>query len=183
MGGPKALLQLDGRTYLERLLIAFRDAGIESRFVVGRDPTLQSICAEHRATLLVNPEPERGMLSSLQVCLAAVGAATPTPDALFVAPVDCPRVAAATVRQLAAAFEVSGAPIVLPLHAGRRGHPVLFSAAVFDELRRAPLAVGARAVVRAHAQDLLAVPVDDPAVLDDFDTPADAARLDPDCAS
>lgn len=185
MGTPKALLLAEGRTYLEHLLAAFRLAGIAPRYVVARAvaASLQDACDTHAARLLVNPDPDRGMLSSLHVCLravqeSAVGASRL--DALFVAPVDCPRVLPATIARLAHEFEVSGAPIVVPRFAGKRGHPTLFSAALFEELLAAPLDLGARAVVWAHAADRLEVAVDDPAVLEDIDTPAAAARLEGD---
>jgi len=45
-------------------------------------------------------------------------------------------------------------PIVLPVYEGRRGHPVIFSASLYDELLRAPLETGARAVVWAHKSDV-----------------------------
>ncbi len=178
MGTSKALLEFGGGTYLQHLLDTFRDAGIASRFVVARDATtLGPVCLANDARLLVNPQPEDGMLSSIHVCLEAIRAG-PGVAGLFVAPVDCPRVRVATIVQLAAAFEASRAPIVLPRFAGRRGHPVLFAADVFDDLAAAPLDLGARAVVWAHAGDVLEVDVDDAAVLDDVDTPTDAARLD-----
>ena len=182
MGSPKAFALLDGRTFVEHWLQSLRDAGIGgSTWVVAAPATesLRSICDAFRANLLVNTAPERGMLSSLHVCLHAIrAAASPPPDALLVAPVDCPRVRAETIAALVRAFATSRAPIVVPRHAGRRGHPVLFASGLFDELLAAPLEVGARAVVRAHASDRLELDVDDPAVLDDLDTPAalDAAR-------
>jgi nicotine blue oxidoreductase len=76
------------------------------------------------------------------------------------------------------AWRASGAPVVVPRYGTRRGHPVLFAAALFDELRAAPLDVGARAVVRAHAAERLEVPVADAAILDDIDTPDDLHGID-----
>jgi molybdenum cofactor cytidylyltransferase len=62
---------------------------------------------------------------------------------------------------------------VRAVHAGRHGHPVLFGRAVFGELRHADPATGAKAVVRAHAADVLNVDVPDPGVLLDIDLPED----------
>jgi molybdenum cofactor cytidylyltransferase len=75
------------------------------------------------------------------------------------------------------AFREKHQRIVVPTHAGRRGHPVLFARAVFDELLTAPNDEGARAVVRKDPTRVLAVPVDDPAVLEDFNTPEDYKQL------
>ena len=62
-------------------------------------------------------------------------------------------------------------------HRGRHGHPVVFGSAVFEELRRADLNSGAKAVVHAHALDILNVEVDDSGVLRDVDTPRDYREL------
>lgn len=197
MGAPKALVPIAGTTFVEMLLASMREAGVAPRYVVARAsddaPTLRAACARHEARLLVNPDPDRGMLSSIHVCLdeiaRAEGAgardrarveradagARGSVDALFVAPVDCPRVRAATIARLVAAFAAARAPIVVPRFRDRRGHPALFARALFAELRAAPLEVGARAVVRAHAADRLEVAVDDPAVLEDFDGPPGGA--------
>src|SRR6202043_2267668 len=48
--------------------------------------------------------------------------------------------------------------IVLPVFRGQRGHPVIFSAALYEELLAAPLDKGARAVVWAHAGEIAEVP-------------------------
>ena len=68
-----------------------------------------------------------------------------------------------------------GHPLVVPIYQGRRGHPALFSAALFPDLLRAPLDQGARAVVHA-TPDRVEVSCDDPAVLEDFDLPEDLPR-------
>jgi nicotine blue oxidoreductase len=181
MGAPKADLRLAGRTFLEHWLETLRAAAIAPRFVVAAPDAehLRAACEAHAAQLLVNLDPERGMLSSLHVCLQALRAAGAVPvDGLLVAPVDCPRVRLDTVAALARAFADSGAPIVVPRFRTRRGHPTIFAARLFDELLQAPLDVGARAVVRAHAADRVELDVDDPGVLDDIDTPGDLERLD-----
>jgi molybdenum cofactor cytidylyltransferase len=84
---------------------------------------------------------------------------------------------ARTIGAVVEAYRRTHSPIVRPVSHGRHGHPVLFARAVFDELRHADPALGAKAVVRAHAQDLVNVPVDDDGACADIDTPADYARL------
>jgi len=68
--------------------------------------------------------------------------------------VDHPLVSATLVNNLIVTFLETRAPVVLPTFEGRRGHPVIFSAAVYEELLRAPLETGARAVVWAHKNEL-----------------------------
>jgi molybdenum cofactor cytidylyltransferase len=81
------------------------------------------------------------------------------------------------VRAVLETFRRTRAPIVRPAVGARHGHPVIFARAVFDDLRTANLALGARAVVRAHAASVADVAVDDPGVCQDIDTPEDYERL------
>jgi molybdenum cofactor cytidylyltransferase len=66
---------------------------------------------------------------------------------------------------------------VRPAIGDRHGHPVIFDSRVFSELRQAPLDVGAKAVVRAHATEIVNVPVTDAGCLVDVDTPGDYEAL------
>jgi len=69
------------------------------------------------------------------------------------------------------AFAASKSAVVIPRFNGRRGHPVIFSRAVFHELLEVPTSDGARSVVRADPRRVLEIDVADPAVLEDIDTP------------
>ena len=118
-----------------------------------------------------NPDPSRGQLSSLWVGLEA--AMQPDLDAVVITLVDVPMVRPETIRQVIDAWTRSRAPVVRPAVGERHGHPVLFDRALFTELRQAPLREGAKAVVHAHADRIVNVPVDDQGCLVDVDTPAD----------
>jgi molybdenum cofactor cytidylyltransferase len=86
-------------------------------------------------------------------------------------------VRASTIEQVLGAWQRTRAPVVRPVVGPRHGHPVLFDRSVFDELRRAPLEEGAKAVVHAYAARVLDVPVADEGCLVDVDTPADYDAL------
>jgi len=120
---------------------------------------------------VTNSQPSLGQLASLRIGLAA--AVQLDLDGVLVTPVDIPMVRSSTVRELVRAWERTRAPIVRPAVGERHGHPVLFDRAVFDALRSAPLASGARTVVHAWGDRLVNVPVDDRGCLFDIDTPAD----------
>lgn len=175
MGGrPKALLRLpDGTSFLERILATARAAALGRVLVVHAPGAALPLPAGVEA--VVNPDPSRGMLSSIYAALDVLVGSTAA--GALVWPVDCPRVPVAGIEAILAAAG-SGAPVVVPRYAGRRGHPVLFAASVFAELRAAPLDQGARVVVRAHASDLAEVEVPFPEVLDDFDTPGDLEAIE-----
>lgn len=180
MGRPKALLQcgLGGETFVARLIRVLVEAGIREVVIVSRpnDAALAAAVAEEpAATLIENPDPDRGQLSSLQSGIAEAerrGAA-----GVLVIPVDIPMVQAATIARAASVFNASVASIVRVTHHGRHGHPVVFGAQLFDELRRADAAVGAKAVLASHAAELVNLEVDDPGVLRDVDEPADYRAL------
>jgi molybdenum cofactor cytidylyltransferase len=178
MGRPKALLPCGsaGDTFVSRIVTILRDGGADDVLVVGRsdDVLLSAELVRCGARLVENPDADRGQLSSIVVGLNAADRAGVT--GIFVMPVDIPLVRVDTIARLKAAFLASAAPIARATHDGRHGHPVIFSRRVFDELRHADPAIGAKAVIRAHANAILDVDVDDENVLRDVDTPDDYER-------
>jgi molybdenum cofactor cytidylyltransferase len=122
-----------------------------------------------------NPDPSRGQLSSLLTAMDV--AVTPDTEALVVTLVDVPLLSVDTVRRVVAEWRRTHAPIARPAIGDRHGHPVVFDRRVFDELRRAPLDAGAKAVVRAYSDEVLNVPVSDEGCLVDVDTPGDYEGL------
>ena len=171
MGKPKALLPYRGRTFLDTILDACRALGLQQRIVVlgdDADNILSGIDLSE-ATVLTNPAPERGAIGSIRVGIQAI-LNHPVEGAL-VWHVDRPHVAIATIEALLDRFRQEGEPIVVPSYQARRGHPVIFGRAVFEELLAVPDDQGARAVVRSDPSRVAVVPVDDPAVTEDIDTP------------
>lgn len=184
MGRPKALLPVDGRdTFVSRLARTLREAGVADVVVVAAADgpvhairaALASVRPEPR--LALNPDASRGQLSSLLTGLEAL--ARPGGDALLMTLVDVPLVGVSTVRALLEAYARSRAPIVRPIRPvdAAHGHPVIFDRSLFDELRDADPAAGARPVVRAHAPEIEDVPVEDAGAFLDIDTPADYRRV------
>jgi len=170
MGRAKAHLPAgpSGRSFVDTVTETLAGAGVsEVRVVVSPGLTRPPRQA------VVNPDPSAGMLSSVQCGLRAF---RETPDAVFVWPVDHPLVERDTVVAMVAAFQRAGAPVIVPTHGGRRGHPVLFASRIFSELLAADPSVGARSVVHAH-DDRLELAVADPGVVADIDTPEDYARV------
>ncbi len=180
MGRSKALLLAPcGRTFIARLVDTLEAGGVATPFVVGRsdDDVLKAAVEsfDSRARWVENPDADSGQLSSLIAGLRK--ADRPGVRGIMAVPVDAPMIAAETVKKLIAVFTASGAPVVRPEYGGRHGHPVVFSRAVFDELRHADPAVGAKAVVHAHRDTVINVAVDDPGAVGDIDTPQDYDNL------
>ncbi len=178
MGSPKALLPFPEpdntqNTFLGHLLQVFGATPASPIVVVlgHHAETLRRQFDFSNARVVVNKNYRDGMLSSILAGLEALSG-EPVEGAL-VCPVDHPDVSPAVVETLIARFERERPPVILPTFEGRRGHPVLFSSAVFSELHAAPKEVGARRVVWDHQEDLLEVEVSHGGVAIDIDTPGD----------
>jgi molybdenum cofactor cytidylyltransferase len=91
---------------------------------------------------------------------------------------DMPRVASAHIDRLIAAFNPGeGRAICVPTWRAKRGNPVLWSARFFPEMRVLEGDTGARALIRAHAEQVCEVEMPDDGVLLDVDTPDALAAL------
>jgi molybdenum cofactor cytidylyltransferase len=180
MGQPKAALPLGemGFTILARVVRTLLEAGLPDVTVVAGahvDAVRAAMPAhEPRAHVIEHSGWAKGQLSSLLAGLDAVD--DEQLEGVLVTLVDVPLVSTATVRLVVAAWRASGAPIVRPADGDRHGHPVLFDRAVFADLRRADLNVGAKAVFAAHR--VLDVTVQDEGAFVDVDTPEDYRRLE-----
>jgi molybdenum cofactor cytidylyltransferase len=160
MGSPKALLPFQGRPFLEHLLDVSKHPKIGVRRVVlGADaqPIAKAIDL-HADEIVINDNWEKGQLSSVQAALQSLPTGT---DGMVLFLIDHPLISAALVDDLIACFYTSKKTIVLPRYEGRRGHPVIFSSALYDELLHAPLETGARAVVWAHATEVEEFPTNE----------------------
>ena len=178
MGRAKALLGLNGVTFLEHIINAVRSAAIDNVLVAVAhdDPKILKICELHGVYVIHNTAtPVAVPLGSIQAAVSQV--INQSVESLLVWPVDQPHVRPSTASGLLTAFLRFQKAVTVPVFGGRRGHPVVFGRSVFDELLAAPPDLGARAVVRADPGRVCEVAVDDPAVLDDIDTPADYEAL------
>lgn len=176
MGRPKALLHHDGVTFIERVVRALTDGGCERVVVVvGPDAdAIRDAAAATGADVLVNTDPGDGPITSLRHALETLEADV---DGIAWLPLDFPLVAPQHVRTLLEEATTAGAPLTLPTHGEKRGHPALFRRALLPELADERLEGGARTVVHRYLSEARLVPFDDPAVVTDVDTPAAFAAL------
>jgi molybdenum cofactor cytidylyltransferase len=171
MGRPKALLPYREGTFLEHLMEVTRDPRIEmTRVVLGAGAeTIRAIANLDPSVVTVNSEWEKGQLSSIRAGLRSLEGVDL--DGLILCPVDHPLVSAILVSELVTKFYELKKAIVLPTYKGRRGHPVIFSKQLFGELLSAPEETGARAVVWAHAGEVLEIPTDEEGVILNLNDP------------
>ena len=172
MGQPKALLPVDGETFIERIVGALARTRVGKIIVVlGHDAETLKRRLEHLAVaVLVNADYKSGQLSSLQTAVRRLQSDQEC-DGILVHLVDHPYIRPALVDMMIERFYESNKLIVVPRYQGKRGHPVIFSRALFAELLNAPLDQGAKAVVNAHRDDTLEIDTDDAGIAVDIDTP------------
>ena len=177
MGEPKALLGVDGVTFLERAIDILMEGGCTAVAAVlgpGEAARRPGEISRRKGALPVeNPREHAEQIDSLRVGLGSLPEAA---EAAVVLPVDHPLAEAKTVQELIRAFRASGLPIVRPVYNDRPGHPVLFARVLWKELAEPDLADGAREVVRRHAEGILDVTIGDRGVAVDIDTPEDYRR-------
>jgi CTP:molybdopterin cytidylyltransferase MocA len=172
LGGPKLRLESGGRPFLDCVLAAVTGAGCA--------PVVCVVRAEDRewsagrlepagGAVVVNPEPERGALSSLRLGLDRLDSCA----GALVAAVDHPFVTAATCRALAAAFTARPDAVVKPVWDGRSGHPVVIPRELFARVPREDRAGGLAEVIRGSGLREILLPVDDPGVCRNINFPAD----------
>jgi xanthine dehydrogenase accessory factor len=173
MGQSKALLDAAGTPFLARVVDTLSHGGCGEVVVVVQAPDgpEAQLARTVGARVVTNPDPGEGPITSIRAALASLSV---QPEAILVLPVDHPGVRRDTVQALlTASLERPDAHVVVPRHGSRRGHPALFRSSVFAELMDMELAGGARTVVRRDPGRVLEVPVDDPGVVGDIDTPED----------
>jgi len=180
MGRSKPLLPLaDGDTFLTRIVQTLGEAGVEEVVVVvGHEAARvrESLAgAWPRVRVVENAAFDAGQLTSIQAGLAAVD--RPGVVATLITLVDVPLVSADTVRAVVEAYRRTRAPVVRPTSGVRHGHPLLVDRALFDLLRHADPATGAKPIVRAHASAAGDIPVTDEGAFADVDTPEEYERL------
>ncbi len=180
MGSPKALLSApDGLPFVARIVNAFHDAKVDDVTVVtGRHHAAIADALARAgvdARLARNHDPSRGQLSSLWAGMDA--SVTEVTTAILMTLVDVPLLSGATIAAVIDTWRRQRPLIARPAIGERHGHPVLFDRRLFDELRRAPLDAGAKAVVRAHADAIANVAVVDEGCLVDVDTPQEYLAL------
>ncbi len=173
MGQPKALLEFHGETFLARMVRIF--APHCDPLVVVVAPGCETWVPAGSARPVVNPQPERGMLSSLQCGLAEFGNEI-TGHILFT-PMDLPALREETVAAVAVAC--GRAAVVIPRLGETRGHPVSIDGTVAAELLA--LSGGPEAqpkhVLRRDDSRVLFLEIDDPGSIRDVDEPQDYQEL------
>lgn len=176
MGTPKALLEFEGETFIDRWIRLFASVCHPVIVVLGFDAERirKGIRRPEEISFVLNPNPARGMLSSLQTGLRSIA---PDVEKTLFTLVDYPQVNASTVAAVAQAFHPETAPIVIPVYQGQRGHPVCIGRPVITEMLQLPEGASPKDVMHRHLGETFFLHAGDPGVLADIDDPVSYAAL------
>lgn len=175
MGRPKPLVPLGEVPLLARVLASVRRSAVGQVVVVlghEADRVRREVSMDG-ATIVVNPDYEAGMSTSIR---AGLRAADPRAEGFLIVLADQPFVSAATMDALIRRRAESAAKIIIPTYRGIRGNPVLLDRDLSSEALAITGDQGCRAIFGDHEAEILEVPVDDPGVILDLDTEEQVAR-------
>ena len=176
MGRTKQLLPFRGKSILECVVDSALASALDRVIVVlgHQAGAIEPLLKGREVTVVRNPSYAGGQSSSLNAGLAEIDGET---EAVLFLLGDQPLVTPEIIDRILAAYAASPSPIVIPVCAGKRGNPVLFSRETFSRMKALNEDCGARPLFDEFAQRILRVAVDDPAILTDIDTEDDYRRL------
>jgi molybdenum cofactor cytidylyltransferase len=179
MGCNKLLAPLDGIPIIRRVVGACTSSSIDGTVVVlgCRPDQLIPLVRDEEVDWVVNEDWERGMLSTFQRGVRHVLTHIPEPGAVLMVLGDVPLIDAACIDTLVAAWYKSDALLAVPVHEGRRGHPLLVDGSLLDEVIELGEKESMRDLTGRHVDDLLEVELPQ-STLVDVDYPKDLERAE-----
>ena len=164
--GDKLLADLDGRPVIDHVLDTVTGLGLGQVVVVTRGDFagLARLQSDERLSVIVNERADEGMGVSLATGATALGDCA----GAFVVLADMPYLPPALFHDLAGCLD--GHDIVVPVHAGQPGHPVLFGQVCFDDLRALDGDRGARSLIDGGRYRVARLETDQTAIHADIDT-------------
>jgi molybdenum cofactor cytidylyltransferase len=181
MGRPKLILPVRGIPLIARVVAAIRDGGADRVIVVAPPETepgaveLREAAEAEGAEVVVPDRPTLDMRASVELGLGRL-AKGPKPTALLLTPGDIPGLGRDVVAGVIAAWRESPDRIVVPWHEGRRGHPLLLPWRLARQIPHLPAGVGVNDLLTKRSRLIFHIPIDDPDLFEDLDTPEDYRR-------
>lgn len=172
MGKPKPLLRFNDKTFLDRIISVLKLSDADRITVVlgAEAETITKSVDLSGTDVVINKDYQKGQLSSLT---AAIEQRPQETDAVLVCLADSPFITEEVVNRIISKFKETNNPIVVPVFNKKRGHPVLFSSSLFNELLNAPQEQGARYVLHSNEEKVLEVETSERGILIGIDTPDD----------
>jgi molybdenum cofactor cytidylyltransferase len=172
----KALLPVGGTTFIERIVSCLKTSDIGELFVViGADSEkILRYAPMNDVRVLINDGWRLGQLSSLRLGVKNLSSSS---QGLLFTLVDHPLVKEDTYSLIIGCWQSHKDKIVIPTFGGRKGHPAIFPRRFYSQILEDELPDGARGIIRKERDSVFFVPVNDPGVVHDVDTPEDFRKL------
>jgi CTP:molybdopterin cytidylyltransferase MocA len=175
---PKSLLELGGIALIRRQIIALSGAGVDELVVVlGHHAERIALAVqEFPVTVVHNPDPDAGQVSSLRIGLQAL---SPKIDTVLVALADQPLINSQDINDLIGAYKKrpAGTLVVQPEVDGQPGNPVMFSGEVREQILAGEARLGCKQWQAAHPEQVHRWASANQRYRTDVDTPEDIEAL------
>ena len=170
MGKPKMLLPFRGSTILESVIRSVLETNCPNVLVVlgAESIRIQELLRNYPVLTVYNPNYSQGMLSSVQTGFAALPSEA---RSVLIVLGDQPGIPGPVFESVMAASQINPDSIVLPVHQGRRGHPVMIPAQYRSEIATLSPTIGLRQLLQRHPDSVLELGVESPEILQDIDDP------------
>jgi molybdenum cofactor cytidylyltransferase len=170
-GGGKLFYEVDGEPMIARALKLFHGLAFAARVCVTRAEAieLQQLALQSGFPVAINPDPERGVGTSVAIATEAILAKEPSLDGILYAVADQPYLTRESVKALIHTFEAHPTNIVSLCFGKRRGNPAVFPAEFYPELCALKEDIGGGAVIKRHPERLRLVEALSAHELDDID--------------
>lgn len=176
MGQPKQLMQLKGKSLVQRAVQTAQSVSDEIIVVTGAYANqIQEHLSSEEVHFAHNPNWQTGMGSSIRTGIQQIMSFTPLPDATIVMLCDQPLVSPSLLKQLIAVYRRLGKTLVASAYHNTAGVPALFGEALFPELLKLDGNAGAKSIIARYASQVASV--DFPEGIYDVDTPDDFACI------
>lgn len=175
----KPLLPVGNRLAIERSILGFKSAGIETVIVVTgfKSHLLEPVLRRHGVEMVFNAAYEEGMFSSVRAGCAWLNKNMAGAKVFFILPADTPLVKPETVKQLVSHFKLDEGRMIFPCYQGKKGHPPLLSTELLPEILTGCPEEGLRSVIQMSDLSISRVDVNDPGILQDMDDPKDYRKV------
>ena len=172
MTKPKPLLTFGDHTFLEQIISVLKLSDVDQITVVlgAQAETVKKSIVLSETNIVINKDYSKGQLSSL---IVAIEYTTKETEAILVCLVDMPFITKEVVDEIISKFKQTNNPIIVPIFNKKRGHPVLFSRSLFNELINAPQEQGARYVLYSNEEKILELDTPESGILVGINTPDD----------
>ncbi|MGE0267411.1 MAG: NTP transferase domain-containing protein [Candidatus Omnitrophota bacterium] len=176
-GSPKALVKFKDQLIIQRLQQTILDAKIDELIIVlgAHAQEIEPFLLKHSQVQFVyNKDYNFGQTSSFIKGLEKINKLS---QGIVLLPVDYPWVASDTITALREEFYRHSRKIIIPVHNGKKGHPPIFPIRLKDQFLKLDYSQGINSVFRDAGNEINLFPVDDPGVIQTFNTRAEFEKI------